>query len=221
MDYAQGATVMTTDELPRPQRPRRARWGLAPLIIVAMAVVYANIGGVIAGSAGAASSTGTATVNASVGSVIDVDPQCASDTFAVSIAMTTFASGSCAVNFGSSNNASTALQLRDSDTAAPFLSGGVFANTAIACNTALAGDTVGYKVSSDVTSATVTNGTCATPTPVATNQDYQAVPTAYSTVCTSTVVGQTSVCNLAVGVNESGGDAAAGTYSGIFALQGI
>jgi hypothetical protein len=204
-----------------PPRSRRLRWSLAPFALLMLGVLYANFGGVLAGKADAATSTGTVTVNASVGSVIDVDPTCAADTFAVSVAMNTFASGSCAVNFGSSNNAATALQLRDSDTAAPFLSGGVFANTAVACNTALAGDTAGFKVSSDTTSATVTNGTCATPTTVATNQDYQAVPTAYTTVCTTTVIGQTSVCNLAVGVFETGGNAAAGTYSGIFALQGI
>lgn len=196
-------------EFRRPSPRSWYAWSFLPLMALCAAALLANAGATVTGSAKAASSN--ITVDATVASNVTLTP-CASP-LAIAVTMAGFVSGTCNVTYGASNNAALPLQINDSNGTAPFLSG-VFANTAVACDAAMTGDAVGVKVASG---GTATNNTCATPTAATDNLDYQAMPLTATTVCTTTVTG-TQTCPIAIGINEAGSDATAGTYSGIMAL---
>lgn len=200
-------------------RPTRFAWTIVPLALLVGAAVLANLGASVTPAATAATSAVNVSATVASNVTLNATAPCGgtTDTIAISVAQGGFAAGSCVVEYGASNNASLPLSVADSTGAAPFLSGTVFANTAVACDTAMTGDAVGFKVADNADLNAAANNTCGTPTAAGTNLDYQAVPVSATTVCTTVATGP-HTCPIAIGIVETGGDATAGTYSGILNL---
>jgi hypothetical protein len=135
----------------------------------------------------------------------------------VSVTASSFQSGTCAYDFGSTNDATTTMRISSSP--GPLLAGGVFADHAGLC-TALAGDSAGVKVTN--VGAGVASALGCTVSAAGTNADFIGVPDVYTNTCTGTTMGAAAnQCTLAVGIRETGGDAPAGTYSGILQFDVI
>ena len=152
---------------------------------------------------------------------MSVADQCAvTGTMAVAVALGTHADGTCAINFGSTNDSSVTLQAGSS--AGAFLAGGVFADEGAVCAN-LSTDESGLKVVS--VGANVTKAvawTCALG--AAGNNattSYMGVPDAFTNVCVTSVVGTALTCTLGIGVFETGSNAAPGAYVGTLNLNVI
>lgn len=165
--------------------------------------------------AAVAAGTDSIVTTATVGSSLEVADQCGG-AFTVTVTVSAFAGNGCAVDFGSSNDATTNLQV--GSTAGAFLAGGVFGDHGGSC-TALSGDTTGLKVSA--VGAGVTAATGCTVSAAGTNADFVGVPDTLTSICSSTIIGTTNSCTLAVGIIETGGDAPAGNYAGTLNLDVI
>ncbi len=199
-----------------PARPRLG-WYLLPLALLVAAAALTNAG-IDPTPPASGATTDTVTVTATVGSTLDVADQC-SGAMAITVTMGGYADGTCAINFGASNDASVTLRVGSS--AGAFLSGGVFADEGTSCANLSAADEVGLKVVS-VTAPTTNSWGCAVG--AAGNNAttaHKGVPDTDTAVCQSAAPGTTNTCTLGVGVFEQGSNATAGAYAGTLNLSVI
>lgn len=192
-------------------RATQRGFALAALALAALALV-ASLG--IGLSREAHAATDTVAVTATVGSSVSVADAC-SGAVSIAVVLGGYADGSCAIDFGSTNDSTTTLRIGSS--AGAFMSGG-FTDHVGACGV-LSGDTAGVKVTS--VSASVTSSLGCTVSAAGTNADYLAVPDAMSNACAATALGTTNRCTLAVGIKETGADTTAGSYSGTLNIDVI
>lgn len=186
----------------------RRALSLTAALVAAVAVAAGGAGFV---APGAEAATDTVAVTATVGSSLSVSDTC-SGAIGISIVLSSYAAGSCAFEFGSTNDATTTLRI--SSSAGAFLSGG-FADAPATCG-ALANDTVGIKVTS--VGSGVTSSLC-TVSAAGTNADLVGIPDAATNACAATTAVTNNTCTLAVGIKETGSDTTAGTYTGTLNLD--
>lgn len=202
---------------PRPDRLRRARalW-FVPFVLLLAAAVLANLG--IATEQKAVAATDSVTVTATVASSLAVADQCATaGALGISVTLGAHSAGSCAIQFGSTNDSS--VTLRGAASTTPFITS--FANEGAICANLSAVDEAGLKIVS--VGASVTKAwPCATGA-VADNTltSYAGLTTTAANLCTTGALGTTLECTVGVGVFEAGSDLAPGSYTGTLNLDVI
>jgi hypothetical protein len=194
-----------------------AGWYLAPLLLLNAAALLANHGMDPTPRASGAS-TDSVVVTATVASSLDVQDQC-TGAVAITVVMGGYADGTCAINFGASNDPS--VNLRVSSSAGAFLSPANFADEGGACANLATADKVGLKVVS--VGAGVTNqwGCALGAAGNNATTSHKGVPDAFTNVCLSSALGVTNTCTLGIGVFEFGSNATAGAYTGTVNLDVI
>ena len=192
----------------------RAVWFI-PFVLLLAAGLLANVG--MSPVPNASAATDSVTVTASVSSSLSVADGC-SGAMSITVAMGAHADATCAINFGSTNDAD--VTLRAAAAASPFIAS--FANNSDACAALGSVDESGLKVVSvggTVTRATA--WTCAL-TAAGTNAGYNGLTTTATNVCqTNATLGTSQTCTLGVGVWEQGSNLAPGSYTGTVNLDVI
>lgn len=193
----------------------RRCWFAIPLVLLLGAGIVANAG-VDPTPSAIGATTDNVTVTATVGSTLDMADGC-SGAIGITVAMGTYAGGSCAITFGASNDSS--VNLRASSSAGAFLAPANFADEGGTCANLSAADEVGLKVVS-VTAPTTNTWGCAVGG-VADNTltSHKGVPDAFTNVCLSAATGTTNTCTLGIGVFEFGSNAPANSYTGTLNLD--
>ncbi len=207
---------MSTLALPS-QYPRRSFswWFALPITLLVTAAVLAN-----AGLDPTPSATGAITdsvlVTATVGSTLDVQDQCTGN-IGITVLLGVYSDGTCAINFGASNDSSVTLRARGAAT--PFLAPANFANEGTTCANLSGVDEAGLKVAA-ITPPT-TNVWCPALGAAGNNTTsaHKGAPAAYANVCQSAALGITNTCTLGIGVFETGAPATAGAYTGTLQLD--
>lgn len=198
-----------------PATALRRWWYAIPAAALLAAGLMANIG--FDPTPGAvAATTDSVTVTATVGSTLDIADQC-SGAMAITVAMGVYSDGSCAVNFGASNDSS--VNLRASSSAGAFLAPANFADESTTCANLASADKVGLKVVSVSAPTTNTWGCALGAATDNTTSAHKGVPDSFTNVCLSAATGTTNTCTLGVGVFESGSDAPANAYTGTLNLD--
>jgi hypothetical protein len=188
-----------------------------PIVVLLGAALAAN-GGMDPTPDAVGASTDTVTVTATVGSFLDVQDQC-TGAIGITVLPGGHADGGCAINFGSTNDATTFLQV--GSPAGAFLSPANFADQAAACGALGTVDEAGLKFVSAVAPAAKSAGFTCTATPLGTNNQYTTIPDGYTNICDSGAMVITNSCTLGIGVWEQGSNAAPGAYTGTLNLQVI
>lgn len=187
-----------------------AGWSL--LVLLLGAALATGYGWTPTGRASAATSVITANVTANM-SVSNAG--CGAGTISWSIGLgTTTESGACAITYGATNDSSVALQVNDNDGTAPFQ--GTIGNTTgttAACASLSAGDSAGTHITAATTSTINIGGAGCNSVDAGTTK-FWAMPTAATTVCTSTSAVITNSCTFQFGVLEAGSNLAVGSYVG-------
>lgn len=193
----------------------RRNWFALPALLLAIIAVMANIG-LDPTPKAVGATTDSVTVTATVGSVLDIADQC-SGAMSISVILGTYSDGTCAINFGASND--TSVYLRASSSAGVFLGPANFADEGTTCANLATVDEVGLKVVS--VGAGVTNewGCALGAATDNTTTSHKAVPDAFTNVCLSSTAVTTNTCTLGIGVVEVGSDAPAGSYTGTLNLD--
>lgn len=207
---------MSSAHLSRPRPRIHSAWFAVPAFLLLLAAVFAAAGHEPVPAAPAAT-TDNVTVTATVGSALDVADQCAG-AMAITVTMAAYSDGTCAVNFGATNDAS--VTLRANSSAGAFFSGN-FADEGATCANLATVDEAGLKVVS--VGAGVTNqwGCALGAATDNTTTSHKGVPDSATAVCLSSATGVTNTCTLGVGVLEVGSDATAGSYTGTLNLDVI
>lgn len=199
-------------------RPARTTWAILPLLLLAAAALLANLG--FSPEQRAVAATDTVNVTATVSSSLSVADQC-SGALGITVVLGAHADGTCAVQFGSTNDAS--VTLRAAAAASPFI--GSFANEGATCanlgSDATPVDEAGLEVTA--VGANVTKSwSCATGAASDnTLLSYAGLTTTAANVCATTATGTTLSCTLGVGVFEAGSNLAPGSYTGTINLDVI
>jgi hypothetical protein len=196
---------------------RRAGWYAVPLTLLVAAAVLAN-GGVDPTPQAVGASTDSVVTTATVGGFLDVQDQC-SGAMPITVVGGAYADGVCAINFGSTNDATTTL--RASSSAGAFLSPAGFADEGATCANLSAVDEAGLKVAAVGGGVTVAPAWgCAVG--AATNNTttaHKGVPDTFTNMCVASTMVINNSCTLGIGVFEVGSNATPGAYTGTLNLD--
>lgn len=185
---------------------------LSLIAMIALAI-SANAGLRFVPNANAAS-TDSVLVTATVSDVISLADQC-SGAYSIDVLLNNYVSDTCEYRFGSTTDSSTTVRI---DSSAGAFASGVFSDHSGGCGP-LINDTIGIKYTTG--SAGVSSSLGCTVSAAGTNADFLPVPDAFTNACAATTAITTNSCTLAIGIKETGDNAAPGTYSATLDLDVI